>query len=32
MTLFFVVGIPIAMLLYFYVFKDIIDNFRNKKQ
>lgn len=31
MTLFIVVGIPIAALLYFYVFKDIIDNIRNKK-
>lgn len=28
MTLFIVIGIPIAMLLYFYVIKDIIDNFK----
>lgn len=28
MTLFIVVGIPLVALLYFYVIKDIIDNFR----
>ena len=30
MTLFIVVGIPLVVLLYFYVFKDIIDKIRGK--